>query len=77
MKRQYESAPNYVIVDVVKRDAFEKKWHMSAGYLYCPVTTNIASAIQKLHEMSEQGVDTKNLIVEKVSVDGRETVYRI
>jgi hypothetical protein len=77
MKRLYEMAPKYVLINEVARDRYEKKWQIPFGYGLCPTTTNSITAVQWLKQMNELGVDTSQLIIEKVSVDGRETFYRI
>ena len=69
--------PRYAVVNEYERDKFEKEWQMPYGYILGFPTFNPKKAIQILHELVLDGCDGTQMIVEKISDEGRELYYRI
>ena len=78
--------PRYVIVDEVEREKFEKRWHMPYGYADARIYMNPVNAVNALNdivELEKRHVHimgspvSSDLIVEKISKEGRELYYRI
>ena len=63
--------PRYVVVNEMERDDFEKKHHLSYGYGCLDIYDDIEEA------MDEAEFCGLGFIVEEVSEDGRQSVYRV
>lgn len=71
--------PRYAIINQYERDEFEKKWQLPYGYSSIPVFMKSQRAINALEDIAKiRGDDNMSeLIVERISDEGRELYYRI
>ena len=63
--------PRYVVLNEMERDDFEKKHQLSYGYGCLDIYEDIEEAID---EADWHGI---GFIVEEVSEDGRQAIYRV
>lgn len=72
--------PRYVVINEFERDEFEKEWQLSYGYgrgITLP-TFNPERACEQLRILvNSYSANSEQLIVEKISDEGRELYYRI
>lgn len=64
--------PRYVVINEIDRNEFEKKWEIPFGYGECDIHITFEDAIDEL----EAYYGSSEWIVEKISENGRETIYR-
>ena len=64
--------PRYVVINEIDRDDFERKWQIPYGYGECEVHLDLEDAINEL----ETYYSSSDWIVEEVTDDGRQVVYR-
>jgi hypothetical protein len=62
----------FCILDVTKRDEFEKEYQLPYGYASSLITFSFDEALDIVKNFDSNGV----LIIEKVNSEGREEVYR-
>lgn len=63
--------PRYAVLNEMERDDFEKNYHLSYGYGCLDIFEDVEEAIE---EADWAGI---GYIVEEVSEDGRQAVYRV
>jgi len=63
--------PRYAVLNEMERDDFEKKYHLSYGYGFLDIFEDVEEAIE------EADWAGNGYIVEEVSEDGRQAVYRV
>lgn len=65
--------PRYVILNEVERDAFEKRWQLPYGYGDTVIFSDLEEAMLELDSLYNP---TTEWVVEEISDEGRQVVYR-
>ncbi len=71
--------PRYAIINQYDRDKFEKEWQLPYGYASVPIfmkSQRAKDALDGIAKIRGNG-NMSELIVEKISDEGRELYYRI
>jgi len=64
--------PRYAIINVSKRDEFEKELQLPYGYYNCFITGKLDVAIKELKSFP---IIYKDCSIEKIDENGREVIY--
>lgn len=65
--------PRYVVINEVERNEFENKWQVPYGYGEFDIHIEIEDAIDEIEEFY---YGSNEWVIEKITDEGRQIVYR-